>query len=468
MKIPLPSIAEMLVSFIAMLLPSFQSGCNLGVLRSIKMPDTSKPEPVPPHDLGSSKAELTNDPRPPFKRPAVEDEIEFISCNPVKKRLAEQTTVHSTTISSEHPQPQDTRSTNQKTKDFPHTSPTGRCQSLCGIGQTRAPGPGTTMESRGTSLPVLEKFTFPQTFPPMTGRSPRGSDAISPKQLPQSVPEPLKPGANWSRAGTNTATTVSAAKTGVPAPVQANSVTLDQISCLNVNGIPTHSPEFDAGRVFPADGGIMSGISVSHTTSSVPPRPAFPTSSSRNGTLFSMYSADSILTAPQAHHGEKLSVPVLLMETKQTSCTHCALIRQQNAFRQVPVSGPSHQIATQTQGHINFQSHDRTSTLRNMLSHPVFSAPGHIPRSTPTPIQEKGQLQSQCQHRCQQPPPQSLLHQVSVTSSHYLQPLLQDMAQTIQASFPYAQVAARHGITPAKVAEVLASVVGAPLVSKRE
>jgi len=38
------------------------------------------------------------------------------------------------------------------------------------------------------------------------------------------------------------------------------------------------------------------------------------------------------------------------------------------------------------------------------------------------------------------------------------------MAQTVQSTFPYAQVAARHGVLPDKVAEVLASMVITPLL----
>ena len=42
--------------------------------------------------------------------------------------------------------------------------------------------------------------------------------------------------------------------------------------------------------------------------------------------------------------------------------------------------------------------------------------------------------------------------------------LMQDIAQTVQASCPYAQVAARHGLLPAKIAEVVSNMVVGPLL----
>ncbi|AEO60586.1 hypothetical protein MYCTH_97184 [Thermothelomyces thermophilus ATCC 42464] len=430
---------------------------------------SKKPEPVQPQPPGSGKVEFTNNLGPPFKRPVVEDEIEFISCSPVKKkRLTEQTTAHNTTTSTAPPQLQDTRSANQETRDFPQIPPAGRCRSLCGIGigQAKAPGPETAMESRGTSLPVLEKFAFPQTFPLATGRPPRLSDAISPKQFPQASLAPPE-------TGTNTATTISTTNTSTQIPTQESSVTLDQISCLDFDGVPTNSPGFDAGRVFSADCGIMSGISVGNTTSAMPPLPPFPTSSPRAGIPFTMYSTGSIMTVPQAQNRDKPSVAVLPTGAKLTSCCpHCARIRQQNTFRQAPVgvSGMSPKMATQTHGHANPQGHEHASSPRSVPPPPGFSPPGHIipPRSAPAPGQEQRRLPNQWQHQNQQPPSENPLHPGPPTPNYYLRPLLQDMAQTIQASFPYAQVAARHGMAPARVAEVLARVVGAPLVSRRE
>jgi hypothetical protein len=41
---------------------------------------------------------------------------------------------------------------------------------------------------------------------------------------------------------------------------------------------------------------------------------------------------------------------------------------------------------------------------------------------------------------------------------------LQDIAQTVQAVFPYAQVADRHGMVSAKVAEVVSGMVIKPLM----
>jgi propanediol dehydratase large subunit len=39
---------------------------------------------------------------------------------------------------------------------------------------------------------------------------------------------------------------------------------------------------------------------------------------------------------------------------------------------------------------------------------------------------------------------------------------VQDIADTVRASFPYVQVAARHGMTPAKIAELLSRMLVSP------
>ncbi|KAL2158613.1 hypothetical protein VTH06DRAFT_4095 [Thermothelomyces fergusii] len=433
---------------------------------------SEKPELVQPQAPGSSKGEFTNGPGSPFKRPVVEDEIEFISCNPVKKRkVAEPTTVHSTNTSMGPSQLQNIRSADQDIKDIPQRPPISRCRSLCDTGQAKAPGPEAATESRGTSLPVLEKFAFPQTFPPATGRPPRISDAISPKQLPQPLPALLEPGTSCSEAGTNTVNTASTTQTHAQTPIQANSVTLDQASCLDLRGIPTTSPVLDAGRAFSAGGGIMSKISIDNTASSATPlAPPIPASSLHSGIPFTIYSTGGIITMIQPQNGDKPSVPALARGAKPTSCPHCARLRQQNPFHQPPVSGTSTRITTQTHGHASSLGHGHTASRRSVpprLS--GFTTPCYIPRSGPVAGQEQRPPPSQHQHQFPQPPSQHPPHPSLASPNYYhLRPLLQDMAQTIQASFPYAQVAARHGMAPARVAEVLASVVGAPLVSRRE
>ncbi len=85
-------------------------------------------------------------------------------------------------------------------------------------------------------------------------------------------------------------------------------------------------------------------------------------------------------------------------------------------------------------------------------------------RSTPAPER---------QQRLQSPAPPFVLPPVKAPTPaarachHYLPSpsLVQDIVQTVQSTFPYAQVAARHGVLPARVMDVLAAVVLGPLLN---
>ena len=143
------------------------------------------------------------------KRPA-EDEIEFISSNPVKKRkLSGSSSGQQTTLTAPRAPmaqmaqapmpppplpPQQTLIPMQEGPGASQVAPIDRCRSLCGIAQAKGPTPSPILETRGVSLPVLENFAFPLSFPPILAQRPRLSEAISPKQLPRILPEPLEAG----------------------------------------------------------------------------------------------------------------------------------------------------------------------------------------------------------------------------------------------------------------------------------
>ncbi|KAL2196781.1 hypothetical protein P885DRAFT_36977 [Corynascus similis CBS 632.67] len=445
------------------------------------MPEQFKEEGSVEHQTPmSSETELANDSERPTKRPAIDSDIEIISSNPVKKRrLSEPMTTQGSATSTTTPSlpppppppsiptsfpPQETLSAEHGTCASSQTTLADRCRSLCSIGQAEALTSEASMDIRGTSLPALEQFAFSQTPSLVTRQTPRVSDAISPKQIPRAVPSPPPgTGASVTEAVQSMATTTTTATmTTTASPVPENLIALDQISCLGFNGMPTKSPGFDAGRIFSGDGGILGGISGGNATSAMAPDQG-----PHNSIPFTMCSAGGVMTISQAYNMGKQSVPVLSNGTRPP-CLQCARIQQRNMIRQAQVAATSSMLPTQANGCANPQNNRHPPSSPCMPPPTSFPRSRQTPRSTPAPpSQEQRQPPNQQQNRYQQPlqnqsPPTSVV----VTSNCNLQPLLRDMAQTIQASFPYVQVAARHGMTPARVAEVLASVVASPLLWK--
>jgi hypothetical protein len=151
-------------------------------------------------------------------------------------------------------------------------------------------------------------------------------------------------------------------------------------------------------------------------------------------------------------------------------CLHCDRIRQEKLWRQVqasplPVS----------------QQHSRHLPRPPVPAQPG-QEPGPMPRSTPADgqpvpvqIQYHHQHQHQHQHQNQHHPAARFLTPV-VTSTRAARPslagpaqaLLHDIAQTVRAVFPYAQVADRHGMGAAKVAEVVSDTVITPLMRRAD
>ncbi|KAK4246526.1 hypothetical protein C7999DRAFT_15325 [Corynascus novoguineensis] len=445
------------------------------------MPEPFKEEGSVEHQTPmSNETELANDSERPTKRPAIDSDIEIISSNPVKKRrLSEPTTTQGSATSTTPPSlppplpppslpisfpPQETLSAEHETCASSQTTLADRCRSLCGIGQAEALTSEASMDTRGTSLPALEQFAFSQTPSLATRQTPRVSDAISPKQIPHAVPPPPPgTGASATESVQSMATaTTTATMTTTASPLPKNSITLDQISCLDFNGVPTNSPGFDTGRVFGGDGDIPRGIGGGNATGAMAPDQG-----PHNSIPFTMSSAGNVMTISQAYNMGKQSVPVLSNGTRPP-CLQCARIRQRNMLRQAQVAATSPMLPTQANGRANSQNNCHPPSSPRMPPPTSFPRSRQTPRSTPAPpSQEQRQPPNQQQTRYQQLlQNQSPSTSAVVTSNCHLQPLLRDMAQTIQASFPYVQVAARHGMTPARVAEVLASVVASPLLWK--
>ena len=457
-------------------------------------------------DVPSSNTPNTSAQTVPEKRPA-DDEVQFISSNPIKKqRPTGQLTDHMAQ-GPMAPPPRPLKQTpfpGEQTAVVPRAPPVERRRSLCGVVQGTVPVP--TLENRGASLPVLEHFAFPQSFSSLPSQPHRLSEAISPKQLPQAF-------SAASEAGVNT----NQAPPPAPSPVSQTSVTLDQISCLDFNGIPTNTPGFDVSRIFSADGGLMSAVGVADMTPTTQsPSPTNPFSG-QNAIPFAMYSTGSLVPMMLTHGNARApaSFPNLPMPSQRSTpcpslssqsrpqqgmpatgpdnianiqgshptkaqhqpgqpqvgntalsrsfspapgpkppCLHCARIRQQNLLRQAQgsVQLPGNSTQPHRPASQQHSCHPPNAPVSNNMPPPQQPS---IPRSTPAPEQQR--LRSPAPFSAPIRPP-------TPARTNPYPALLQDMAQTVQSTFPYAQVAARHGVLPDKVAEVLASMVITPLL----
>ncbi|KAK4125510.1 hypothetical protein N657DRAFT_642238 [Parathielavia appendiculata] len=423
-----------------------------------------------------------------IKRPVADDDIQFISSNPVKKRRMTEQKPAQTTESSMAPPPAPTvKRLTPTTEQIPSVD---RSRSLCGIGQAKGPVADAMLETRGTSLPVLENFAFPKSFPPLPNQPSRLSVAISPRQLPQAFTTPSEVDAHANQPAPP-----------APDPAAQDSITLDQISCLDFNGLPLNTPGFDMSQIFSADGGIMGGLGSNSTGASAPAPPAPLNALNAQNTIpFTMYSTGNIVTLPQttgsgqplapfpslpmmqpkqhgafalgSTRGSQVQYPINHLPREQSAssrspspapganpaCLHCARLRQENLLRR-PQAAPG--SAAQAQPSPSNQQHlcPRSPTP---LALPTLRP---IPRSTPAAGQPGNfhQRQQQQQHL------PAAQFSAAATMPAPVRPgpapnLLQDIAQTVQASFPYAQVAARHGMAPARVVEVVSGVVIGPLL----
>jgi hypothetical protein len=486
------------------------------------MSETPKAEspPQPQAPAASGNVEAATDQSALVKRPLSDDEIEFISSNPVKKRRMTEQKPNQMPQGSMPPPPppiprEHTPVVKQQTPTAEQIPPLNRSQSLCGPGLVKGPVADAMLKTRGTSLPVLDNFAFPTSFPPVPAQSSRLSVAISPKQLPQALTATPEVDDNPSQPASG--------------PAAQNSVALDQISCLDFNGIPVNTPGFDLGRIFSADNGIMSALGLDNTGIPAPAPPPVNPLTTQNTIPFTMYSTGNIVTMPQtganqslaafpsqpmqhqhhqhqpqqpgvfaprdtlgsqvqypANHHHQASLPREQPSSSRSptptpgakpACLHCARLRQENLMRRA--QAPPLLPGTAVQPHNQAAQPHMCAPSSNHLPPPT-PAPSPLrptPRSTPA----GGQLanvhqRQQQQHLPATHPPATLMPSapapqipLSAMLSVPARPgpapsLLQDIAQTVQASFPYAQLAARHGVAPARVAEVVSRMVIGPLL----
>jgi len=323
-----------------------------------------------------------------------------------------------------------------------------------------APVPDMSPDAPTGPAPILENFAFPSPaarLVPADAR--RVSEAISPKQLPQTISPMLL-------------------HTKVHPPTLTRP---EQISCLDFNSAVT-IPGLDLGNIFQEN-----TPTTKHLFAAGP--------GTQNPIPFTVYSMGNLM--PMQVHQQSQSGPQQLPPT--LGGTTQKLVASEGARVAQGSHPPGHRIPnlistqprqgsplryTHGPGFYHGQSYQPfpTPALRIPSGVPVapgiagvtVSAPGTphshrqpamistnqqsiVAQQQPLvghqPLQSQQQQQSQ---QSQQPrPPQTGKH---------AQDLFVDIAETVERTFPYAEVAVRHGVTPSRVAEALSGVVMLPLV----
>ena len=156
----------------------------------------------------------------PAKRPLNED-IQFVSSNPVKKRKSS-----GQGKSAEEAQPDQVPTLPASTSHgatCPEPPLLERSHnSTGGVGLVSQPASSEACERGGGHLSAMENFVFPQRGPSADTSQTRASEAISPKQLPQTTAPN-----GFTEPGSQNAP-----------PASLPAVSLDQISCLNAAAPP--------------------------------------------------------------------------------------------------------------------------------------------------------------------------------------------------------------------------------------
>ncbi|KAK1834216.1 hypothetical protein QBC39DRAFT_399245 [Podospora conica] len=488
------------------------------------------------NNTGSSDAQ----PPLPKRPPADDDELEFLSANPVKKRQAGPQTAQATATQQQPsmppppsiqfpPKPQANAMAPPPPPPPPQqvmapplftTNPVipqlDRCQSL----QPNAPVSDMSLDGRGfNSVPNFDNFAFPPPqFSSASFRPPRLSEAISPKQLPQSFSHELHRSA-----------------TPAPRPPEApmqSATRLDQISCLEFHGSPLN---FEMGKFFTGDMAGPNEFTASTTAGPTSNMTAVPSSSmaapagfgsigTQNGIPFAMYSTGNFVPMPQQHHGAgpQTSISPSMLQTGPgptramgapspshnhpiwdktkhphsyghsrppggvfqgspypvPHCLQCVMENQQKTFRQPlhgpvpsPLAGTPHRSSTGNTGMPNhpapLSNHNylipTTPTNPSGMPNQPAPLPHHTHQHHPIPSTYRSNTPAPTPHDTKRPPPPGPPPPAAAAPKKpHPQNLIVDVAETVERCFPYSEVAARHNVTPAKVEEALSAVVLLP------
>ncbi|KAI1095910.1 hypothetical protein F5B19DRAFT_272357 [Rostrohypoxylon terebratum] len=440
----------------------------------------------------------------PSKRPDDDDDIQFISSQPVKRQKVTgsmpEYMAHQHNIHMVHNPP-----------TLPIAiPPTGFRDSdrRISTGMVGLPSDINVMELtsalRGVSLPVLEKFVFNQPF-----RKPRppSPPELSPKQLPQSI-EPARLDVNTnkyasgdSRIGSactpHTSTSEGSVEPRTPAPnfMTPNSIT-DELHVLN-------PPSNRIGAVSPP---LLVSPKETELGNPAMPPPSLPKA--------------EISKDPKASSSKKIAYNVHQVDPAKHPCQVCLRMRQHANIAQTQGYSllhhnmPHHMIPQMayhipygqrchpTMGHNNLHGFNSClpqvmmpmpgSNLAALPSHmigPVQINQTHQEINPPPSLEQSDdKLQSFLQSP---PPPTSPLvpgsapaikttptNESPITSNpmkppaSLIQPtyrkpspnLIVDVAETCQEKFPFEEVAKRHNVSVEKVFDVFAAIIQVPLL----
>ncbi|KAK1762264.1 hypothetical protein QBC33DRAFT_461849 [Phialemonium atrogriseum] len=419
----------------------------------------------------------------PAKRTFDED-VQFISSNPVKKRRASgQGPEHP--INNVQPVQPPCSSVQANVAATCQAPSTDRSISTGMTGLSSYPTAEGAYDNRGASVPALENFAFPKSFPPTYVRPPRVSEAVSPKQLPETLAPHL-----LAAGGCQTA----------PMP-PLPTVALDQISCLDVKGPSNHAAmdmaSFNPSVVQPlAQSGYMqlnphtampfAMYSMGNLASAGPPP--------RTDGAMQINNSRDPKAAPTPEASKSPPVQAPIAHGPQQMAPHKPpYMHNTPPPSRSPTPGIASGVATYV---MSPQGHPHPALIgRPPANHPVCHPssmcpkPNVIPPMPPTsnpPTSRSGTpvpptssasppaatttaaaaaeppLAKQPTPAAATPPPPA--SPTALARRKHAQNLLVDVAETVGEIFPFEEVARRHGVLPRKVVEALAAVVQVPLL----
>ncbi|KAI1342343.1 hypothetical protein F5Y15DRAFT_300122 [Xylariaceae sp. FL0016] len=475
------------------------------------------PEPTvyPPREptTDGNRPDISSNIVTPAKRS--EDDIQFISSNPVKKRKISD---HTSGIAA----PQ---STINPPAMVPHATPYPNSPDVChkdverrlSTGMVELPSDLHAVELayslRGVSLPILEKFTFDQ---PVRKSRPLSPPELSPKQRPSAIsPTMLNSQTHDRRMERLTCLSVANNHTSITG---GDSDTPQKVPPL---GVPNQSQR--SSNV--CDMGLADHIDLRIT------RPSeFPQVNGDRGTHYPRPPLP-MAALPSTPNSERMSPPVPAnhhpgsgpLDSSKHPCEVCAKMRQQAQLagsQGIPMINPGipHQLLSQMSCHPPFAQHRHhqmmamaannlhtygssgfAPVMMPMNGHGFAPLPSHISSpmqqgilqqraSRQTPVQQSpGSAPSLAVKAADQqkavsaPPSKSSPKPVTAASTttapakppiSLTQPtrrkpspnLVVDIAETCQERFPFEEVAKRHNVTVDKVLEVFGAIIQVPLL----
>ncbi|KAI5868540.1 hypothetical protein GGS23DRAFT_35780 [Durotheca rogersii] len=411
----------------------------------------------------------------PSKR-SDDDEVQFISSQPVKRRKISQQ--RSSPIPHQPVIP--TIPTAPLSPSTPASTEPKEADRRVSTGMVGLPSDFSAMELtcalRGVSLPALEKFTFNQPF---RRQRPLSPPELSPKQLPPTIASEMLsfdgrenhagvPGYHMAPVACMTADErLGGPEMIIPSSLDAGLPT-DQLYALNTSAIQA--------RTLPP---MRAEQQRADPKSAAMPPPPVPKAG---------YSATPESSRP-VHHTAR-------HRTTRQPCQVCSKMRQQVTHAKtqgVPMmhSGVAHPTVQHMPCHQPYNPHFHSHTMalaptNNMHTFSPSFAPMMMPISSssrfaaspprtsgPTRQMDTGQQSARIASPQHAPENSAATKPAKPAAAAALIPptyrkpspnLIVDVAETCQERFPFEEVARRHGVAVEKVLEVFAAIIQVPLL----